>query len=89
MSITSNEIESDLITYLKRGNPILNKIKKIPLDESLVKLEYIDSFGIVDIVSYLEKKWKIKIKNEEINQKNFSSINKMVKLVTEKLKDVR
>ena len=31
-----------LITYLKKGNPVLNKIKEIPMDKSLVELGYMD-----------------------------------------------
>ena len=37
-----------LITYLKKGNPSLSKIKEIPLDKSLVELGYMDSFGVID-----------------------------------------
>tara|TARA_B100001123_G_C15165545_1_gene969257 strand:- start:151 stop:414 length:264 start_codon:yes stop_codon:yes gene_type:complete len=84
MSITDKEIERDLISYLKNGNPVLAKMQSLPLDKSLVELGYIDSFGIVDLVTYLENKWKIKIENEEITKDQFGSINKMVNLVYEK-----
>ena len=85
MSITSIEIEIDLLQYLKRGNPILANMKSVPMDKSLVELGFIDSFGIIDLVTYLENKWKIKIENEEITQDKFGSINKMVNLVFKKL----
>ena len=80
MSTTNKEIEKDLIRYLKKGNPILSNMKNISMDESLVELGYIDSFGIVDLVTYFENKWKIKIENEEITKEKFGSINKMVNL---------
>ena len=63
MSISIKQIEDDLLSYLKKGNPIVAKIKDIPKDKSLVELGYIDSFGIIDLVTYFEKKWKIKIEN--------------------------
>ena len=85
MSITNKDIEKDLVDYLKKGNPILNKINNIPMNESLVELGYIDSFGIIDIVTYLENKWKVKIENKEITRDQFGSINKMVNLVYKKL----
>lgn len=85
MSITNKEIEKDLVDYLKKGNPVLNEINNIPVKESLVELGYIDSFGIIDIVTYLENKWKVKIENEEITKEHFGSINKMVNLVYKKL----
>ena len=85
MSTTNNEIEKDLIRYLKKGNPILSNMKNISMDESLVELGYIDSFGIIDLVTYFENKWKIKIENEEITKEQFGSINKMVNLINTKL----
>ena len=85
MSITNKEIEEDLIRYLKNGNPNLSNMKDIPMDKSLVELGHIDSFGVIDLVTYLESKWKVKIENEEITQDHFGSINKMVNLVYKKL----
>ena len=85
MSITSKEIEKDLIRYLKNGNPILNEMKDVPLNESLVELGYIDSFGIIDLVTYLENKWKVKIENAEITKEKFGSISKIINLVYSKL----
>ena len=85
MSITNKEIEIDLIQYLKNGNPVLAKLKDIPMNDSLVELGYIDSFGIIDLVTYFENKWKVQIENEEITKDNFGSINKMVNLIHFKL----
>ena len=85
MSTTNKEIEEDLIRYLKNGNPNLSNMKNISMDESLVELGYIDSFGIIDLVTYFENKWKIKIENEEITKEQFGSINKMVNLINTKL----
>ena len=85
MSTTNKEIEKDLIRYLKNGNPILSNMKNISMDESLVELGYIDSFGIIDLVTYFENKWKIKIENEEITKEQFGSIDKMVNLISTKL----
>ena len=87
MSITSKEIEKDLIRYLKNGNPILNKMKDVPLNESLVELGYIDSFGVIDLVTYLENKWKVQIENAEITKEKFGSISKMINLVYSKLSE--
>ena len=85
MSITNKEIEEDLIRYLKNGNPNLSNMKEMPMDKSLVELGHIDSFGVIDLVTYLESKWKVKIENKEITRDQFGSINKMVNLVYKKL----
>jgi|TARA_B110000967_G_C18809787_1_gene522946 acyl carrier protein len=85
MNITIKEIETDLIQYLKSGNPLMAKLNEIPKNDSLVELGYMDSFGIIDLVTYFEKQWKIKIENEEITVEHFGSINKMTKLINQKI----
>ena len=85
MNITLEEIEKDLINYLKKGNPIFKKLDVIPKDKSLVELGYLDSFAIIDLVTYFENKWKIKIDNDEITPEFFGSINKMSKMLNEKI----
>ena len=78
-------ILKDLIDYLKKGNPLIRNRKNIPLDKSLLELGLIDSFGVIEIITYLEKKYKIKINDNEITKGKFGSLNKMSKLVSEKI----
>ena len=78
--------KSGRIAFRKKGNPNLNKIKNFPLDKSLVELGFMDSFGIIDTVTYIENKWKIKIDDIEITKEKFGSVNKMVNLIYSKLK---
>jgi acyl carrier protein len=85
MNITTKQIEEELITYLKKGNPNIDNLKVIPKDISLVEQGYMDSFAIVDLVTYFENKWKIKIENHEISVENFGSINKMIKFIESKI----
>ena len=85
MNITIKEVEKDLINYLKNGNPLIAKLDIIPKNESLVDLGYMDSFGIIDLVTYFENKWKIKIENDEITPEFFGSINKMLEMLEQKI----
>jgi acyl carrier protein len=82
----NTKVRDDLIKFLKIGNPLISELKKIPLDKSLLELGYIDSFGVIEIVIYLEKKYRIKINNDELTKSKFGSLNKMSKLVSDKLK---
>jgi|TARA_B100000959_G_C14385535_1_gene379994 acyl carrier protein len=86
MSITNKDIKKDLISYLKKGNPVLNKMKELPTEKSLVELGYMDSFGVIDVVTYLEKKWSVKIEDSEITKEKFGSISKMADLIFSKIK---
>ena len=85
MSITNKDIKKDLINYLKKGNPVLDKLSEIPEEESLVELGYMDSFGVIDVVTYLENKWKVKIDDAEISKEKFGSISKMANLIFTKI----
>ena len=81
----NKDIEKDLVRYLKNGNPMLDKMKVIPMNESLVELGYMDSFGVIDVVTYLENKWKVKIQDNEITKEQFGSVIKMANLINKKI----
>ena len=86
MAIKKQEIMSDLLIFLKKGNPLIAEEKNLPNNKSLVELGLMDSFGVVEVVSYFEKKYGITIQDNEITKKLFGSINKMVNLVHLKIK---
>ena len=81
----SSKIVDTIIDYLKKGNPVINDLQKIPLDQSLVELGYMDSFGVIDMVTFLEGNYSITINDDEITKEKFGSINKMAKLVEKKI----
>ena len=83
--LSEEEVVDEILNYLMLGNPSLKK-QKIPLDKSLMELGYLDSFGIIELVTFLEKKFKVKIEDNEIVIEIFGSINKMSKLVLKKLR---
>ena len=80
-----SEIVNTIVDYLKKGNPIYSDLQEIPLDKSLVELGYMDSFGVIDIVTFLEGNYSITINDDEISKEKFGSINKMAKLVKKKI----
>ena len=59
MKIDKEIILKDLLIYLKKGNPIISKLKKILLNKSLVELGYLDSFVVIEIITYFEKNIKL------------------------------
>jgi len=86
--ISREKIKNELLSFLKKGNPLINKEKNLPMNKSLLELGYIDSFGVIEIISYFEKKYKISIQDNEITKEKFGSINKMIALVSEKIKKI-
>ena len=85
MKLDNNKIKKIIIEFLKKGNPLLAKVKKIPEDESLLWLGYIDSYAVIELIEFIEKRFKVKIEDDEITPELFGSLNKMSKLVLKKI----
>ena len=83
--INNDQIKKEIINYFKLGNPKLKNLKEFPTSESLISLGYVDSFGIIESISFLEKNFKIKIKDDEITLDNLGTIDLMTQLVLKKL----
>jgi len=60
------------------------EIEEIPLDESLIDEGIIDSFGLIELASFLEKAFIIPITDTDLTRDNFGSVNKMIALVHRK-----
>tara|TARA_Y100000590_G_C15129647_1_gene791966 strand:- start:18 stop:281 length:264 start_codon:yes stop_codon:yes gene_type:complete len=49
----------------------------IPLNQSLVEEGIIDSYGIIELIEFLESEFDVAIPDEDITKQNFGSINKV------------
>jgi acyl carrier protein len=78
-------VEEKLLRYFKNNFPALKKLKNIPKNTSLAELGYLDSFAIIDMVTFIETTWKIKIEDKDITSKKMGSINKMVDFINKKI----
>ncbi len=78
------EVRETIVKYLQSGNPLFSQLDEIPYDNSLFELGYLDSFGVIDIITFLEGTYNIEILDDEITKEKFGSINKMVALVLSK-----
>ena len=76
---------TELLSYLYETNPLAEEQRPLPLDESLYEMDILDSFGVIELVEYVESRWDIKILDSEITKEKFGGINKMAKLISEKL----
>ncbi len=64
---------TNFVTDFDRGS--------LPLDESLVELGVLDSYAVVELVSFLEERWSISIPDADITREKMGSIVKMANLV--------
>jgi acyl carrier protein len=80
-----DDIVEQLLSYVYSTNPVAEKCRPVPLEESLLDLGILDSFGVVELVSYIEGHWSIQILDSEITKEKFGGINKMARLIASKL----
>jgi acyl carrier protein len=85
-SSSIESIRNAIINYVITNQPSSYNTETIPLDQSLLELEVLDSYGVVELVVFLENNWSIKIDDSEITKEKMGSINKMAKLIFEKLR---
>lgn len=79
------DIVKKLTDYLCETNPVAKLRSPLPLDQSLVELGIMDSFGIIELVVFIEQNFDIKIHDSELTKEKFGGLNKMAKLIGEKL----
>lgn len=77
-------VQNAIIEYVLDNHITSYTKESIPMDESLVELGVIDSYGVVELVDYLERNWTISIEDSEITREKMGSINKMTTLVLSK-----
>ena len=67
--------EERILAFFKaKGNDI-------SVDTDLFKGGYVNSLFALEVVMYLEKEFKIKIKNKDITEKNFKTVAQIAKTV--------
>lgn len=63
-------------------------IQTLPRDQSLIELGILDSFGVVELVEFLEETWSLTILDEDLTKERMGSIIKMSRMVAQKLAGV-
>ena len=63
------------------------KIEDIDGDESLIDKGYIDSIGIITLVTFIKKAFDIDVPDNEIIPENFDSINSVFAYLNKKISE--
>jgi acyl carrier protein len=65
-----------IVDYLKDA-VLLDPSKEVPLDRSLVETGILDSYGIVDLLTFIEGEFGLAIPEKDITREKLGSIRKM------------
>ncbi|SMF56905.1 Acyl carrier protein [Alteromonadaceae bacterium Bs31] len=74
--MNKSEAKKSLLHFISDNYMV--DIEEIPVDQSLIDEGIIDSFGLVEISSFLEKSFEITIEEADLIRDNFGSVNKMI-----------
>ncbi|MBN1980933.1 MAG: acyl carrier protein [Chitinivibrionales bacterium] len=83
MELSQDNIKEILLEFICRH--FIVERSQIDMDESLVDQGIIDSLGLVEIVSFITKKFNISIVEQELIRQNFGSVNKLVAFIVSKI----
>jgi len=72
-------IQNKLLEFIAR-NFMVEK-EEINLDKSLIDEGIIDSFGLIEIATFLENEFQISITEEKMIRSNFGSVHKLVDFI--------
>ena len=74
----TNEIES-------LAEESIGEIIEVGINDKILEKGILDSPAIISLIVFIEKKYKITIEQDEMDIKNFESINKIEKLIKNKM----
>ncbi len=69
-----------ILDYLK-SSVVLNPFEVIPVDQSLLESGVLDSYGIMDLITFIEREFGLTIPNEDITREKMGSIRKMASYI--------
>jgi acyl carrier protein len=81
-----NEMKKTILEYVQNEYLDEEDAEKVGLDSPLISAGIVDSFSMVSLKTFLERKYKISIPDASATPEAFDSVNKIVKVVQEFVK---
>ena len=82
------EVEKNMKGFLSRQFLFEFDEMNITSTTDLFTSGLIDSFGCIELVSFIESQYKIKLADDELLSGSLKSLDSIVKLIRKKIKDV-
>ena len=78
-------VAETVVEFLITSYPSDYDAETLPRDAPLLELGILDSFGVLNLISFAEETWSIQVANDEITPDNFGTIDSIADLVVGKL----
>ena len=84
----STEMHQTIANYITQK--ILNQPNRVlRMDQPLFSAGILDSLTIIDLALFVESTFGVKLKNSELNDSVFDTVNELVALITRKQQNVK
>jgi acyl carrier protein len=80
-------MKNEIKNYILEAS--LSNPEKVKNDTLIFESGLLDSMGLLFLIEFLNKNYKIEVIDEELNPRNFESINSITSFVEEKLKIIK
>ena len=78
-------IEQELLDFIV-GNLLFGQGVQVGLEDSFIEMGIIDSAGVLELISFLEEKYGIEVKDDELVPENLDSIRSITQFLMRKSK---
>lgn len=82
-------IEADVRGFVTDNFLFGRKNAKLAGDDSLLEQGLIDSTGVLELVSFIENKFEIKVEDDDLVPDNLDSINRLIAFIEAKLDEAK
>ena len=81
----TRNIQEDLLAFITKN--FMVEREEIDLSKSLIDEGIIDSFGLVEISTFMESAFSITVHDDDMIRENFGSVLKMVDFIGRKISE--
>jgi acyl carrier protein len=82
-------IEADVRGFVTDNFLFGRKNVSLAGDDSLLEQGLIDSTGVLELVSFIENKFEIKVEDDDLVPDNLDSINRLIAFIETKLEEAK
>jgi acyl carrier protein len=82
---STNEVKAEIKKYILEAS--LSDVKDVEDDALIFENGLLDSMGLLFLIEFLGETFQVEVTDEELNPKNFESINNIVSFVSNKLSE--
>lgn len=79
-----NSINQEIQNYIIEAS--LSNSDSVKSDTLIFDTGLLDSLGLLFLIEFISEKYEVEVNDEELNPKNFESINRIESFINEKLK---